>query len=295
MIKSSLTAFLLLSSLLVSAQSFRWDIGVNGGIANYFGDLASEPGTNSLKVYQKNTRYSFGGFARLRAAHKIGVSFHLNYILIAGADSLNKDSDRTSRNLSFRNNMFEGSARLEFYPVVTNDLGGKKRYTADLHLMLFGGLGLTYSNPQASLNGSWENLRPIQTEGVRYSALQPVIPLGFGAFSTFRAGRSRFKRHRLGVEVNWRLTFTDYLDDVSTSYVDNDAIREEHGDVAAKLADRRTGGDAGTTGGIRGNPNKNDNYATIMFSYSYLVGFQGSNFRKSRYNYGGGRKRRTKF
>jgi len=136
MIKSSLTALFVLCASFVSAQSYRWDIGGQVGLANYYGDLASDPGTNSLKFYQENTRYSMGFFARVRAAYRFGVNFQLNYILISGADSLNKDSDRTNRNLSFRNNMLEGAARLEYYPLIINDLGGKKRFTADLHVML---------------------------------------------------------------------------------------------------------------------------------------------------------------
>tara|TARA_B100000780_G_C21118223_1_gene452652 strand:- start:346 stop:1242 length:897 start_codon:yes stop_codon:yes gene_type:complete len=295
---STLFIALTLCALNSYAQSFKWDIGAQAGIANYFGDLASETGTNSLKLYQENTRYSGGLFARVRASYRLGVNFQLNYVYITGADSLNQESDRTSRNLNFRNQIIEGSTRLEYYPIIFNDVGGHKRYSCDFHLYLFAGLGLAYSNPQAEYNGGWEDLRPLQTEGVSYSAIQPVIPIGLGGFFTFKGRNQRFRRHRIGIEINWRKTFTDYLDDVSSTYINNQDILNDRGETAAALADRRPGSN-GNAGGIRGNPDDNDGYGTISVSYSFVLASGKRSFFRPRYNYTYGKSpgtsRKTKF
>jgi hypothetical protein len=288
----------MLLACFASGQAFKWDLGGQAGISNYFGDLAETTGTNSLKIYQQNTRFTVGGMARVRMAYRYGFNFQLNYLSITGADSLNPNSDRTSRNLSFRNNMIEAAARFEYYPLIFNDLGGKMRYAADLHLVVFAGLGFTYSSPQAEYNGSWENLRPLQTEGVSYSAVQPVMPLGFGTFVTFKGRSGKIRRHRIGIDVSYRLAFTDYLDDVSTTYVDNAQLRTSQGDMAADLADRRAN-TSGSAGGIRGNPEDNDGYGTITISYSYVIATGRGNFYRPKYNYIYGNspaaKRRVKF
>jgi hypothetical protein len=70
--------------------------------------------------------------------------------------------------------------------------------------------------------GDWVELRPLQTEGVEYSSFAIAIPLGVGL---------RYKLNRyfdLSFEVNYRQTFTDYIDDVSTFYRDLDELYPEN-------------------------------------------------------------------
>lgn len=57
-------------------------------------------------------------------------------------------------------------------------------------------------------------LRPLQTEGKAYSPIGVAIPFGLG----FRYKLA--KNWDLAFEVGWRYTFTDYLDDVSSTYGD---------------------------------------------------------------------------
>ena len=42
--------------------------------------------------------------------------------------------------------------------------------------------------------------------------------MGFGFFFTFK------RQHRIGLEFGWRLTFTDYMDDISTEYVSDEQL-----------------------------------------------------------------------
>jgi len=77
-----------------------------------------------------------------------------------------------------------------------------------------------------------------------------------------------------------RYTFSDYLDDVSTSYYFPDQIAAANGVEAGALSDRALDPSKGETGVIagagglfnyqqRGNPNYNDAYMFAIFSINY--------------------------
>ncbi|HRF81550.1 MAG TPA: hypothetical protein PL070_15850, partial [Flavobacteriales bacterium] len=59
------------------------------------------------------------------------------------------------------------------------------------------------------------------------------VPVGIGFHFTQR------RRHRFGMDLGWRTTFTDYLDDVSTTYKDPDLLPEGRGGLAFTLYDQR--------------------------------------------------------
>ncbi len=72
-------------------------------------------------------------------------------------------------------------------------------------------------------NGEWVDLKPLRTEGQglipgreEYKLTQLNIPMGIGVkyFLT--------ETFHVSSEVLHRKTFTDYIDDVSTNYVDPD-------------------------------------------------------------------------
>jgi hypothetical protein len=86
---------------------------------------------------------------------------------------------------------------------------------------MYGFAGITgyYHSPKAKDDrGKWTRLRPLHTEGIRYSAFQVAIPLGIGV---------RYKlslQWDLEVDLTYMFTFTDYLDDVSKSYPDPSSL-----------------------------------------------------------------------
>ena len=91
-----------------------------------------------------------------------------------------------------------------------------------LNFHAFAGVGLMYFNPKAKYQGEWYALHPLQTENKNYSLFQFVIPLGIGA----RIKLDPF--FNILIEGGYRLTFTDYLDDASsTRYVDVDLLKNE--------------------------------------------------------------------
>ena len=87
------------------------------------------------------------------------------------------------------------------------------RYLLDFKAYFFGGLAAFYNNPKAQLDGQWIALQPLNTENLdkKYSRIQMALPVGFGFYYTF----SRI--HRFGLNAAWRFTFTDYIDDASTT------------------------------------------------------------------------------
>jgi len=93
------------------------------------------------------------------------------------------------------------------------------------------------------------------------------FPVGFGVNMMLT------NNIKIGLDFSYRFTFTDYLDDVSTFYYDNDKLRALAGDAAADQADKSPGGNPNWTveGAIRGNPANNDAYLTAMASLTYVM------------------------
>ena len=116
-------------------------------------------------------------------------------------------------------------------------------------------------------------LQPLGTEGQGlngtrpYSRLSVALPFGAG----LRWKLSRY--HTLNFELGYRFTLTDYLDDVSTTYYNNQEIREARGAVAAYFADPsiKTLPDATRVGEKRGNPEHNDGYLVFSIQYVYKL------------------------
>lgn len=274
------------------AQQYLWDIGVKSGIANYFGDLEANTGTNSFQLFRPNTRWATGVFARKRLSYRLAMRFDLSYLRLSGADSLNLESGRTTRNLHFRNDIYETSWRMEFYPVIIDDVGWKRRFLVDFHLMGFVGVGAFWNNPKGEFQGDWHSLRPLRTEGRSYSPVQASIPMGIGFFFSFTDGRSKFRRHRVGIELSYRLLFTDYLDDVSDSYPNVENVEPglardlysrtwELNQPGVPQSERRFPGE----GRQRGNPDDNDAFAAITISYSYVLRTGNRGKYRPKYNY----------
>lgn len=207
--------FIFLSSF--SYGQYLTDYGFSVGASNYLGDIGGGEGTRRDFVMDMKfnaTRWNLGGFYRYRISPKIGIKGTLNYIRLSGDDANTTYPYRRGRNLNFKNDMFELAAIGELYIYKVNDVGGTGRYTSDFNLYLFGGAGLFYSNPKGqAANGDWIALQPLQTEGVAYNKFNFSIPVGVGFYYTIN------RKYRLGMEINWRTTFTDYIDDVSTVYI----------------------------------------------------------------------------
>ncbi len=282
---------------LQEAQSqYAWDFGIHLGGSNYLGEMGGKDQPRRDFVWDMKlgqTRWAVGGFARRRLNRLISLNAGLMYLRIQGADVLTEYRPRRGRNLNFRNDMFELYLRPEITLYQDNDLGGRGRYRTDFRLFGYAGIGVYYHNPQGQLNneGTFIDLRPLNTELTDYSQIGLTVPVGIGFHFT------KQRRHRFGFDFGWRTTFTDYLDDVSSTYADPALLPS---DLAVQMANQHGYAYAQEptlphprnyeAGAIRGDPTNNDSYLTMTLTYSYVLRGQ-SNFYRQRYNWIRGSKR----
>jgi len=255
--KKVICCILLLFPLLAGAQSFynfqrQRSLILTGGIgtASYFGDL-KDPG----ELIDVKPTFSIG--LRQHFTPHISIRSELTVFTLKGNDKSSEDAARQKRNLSFKATNFELNVVGMF------DLFPRGRYfyqRPGINFYGLAGIGVMYMNPKAELDGETYALQPMRTENVKYARVQPVIPYGIGA---------RFKVNpflNVGIEGVWRLTFTDYLDDVSTVHQDKtgwDPIR-------AELSDRSEGMVYGP-GSIRGDSKDKDNYYILQLRVNYYL------------------------
>lgn len=292
-----MTAFII-GFLSNSYSQYNTDYGISVGASNYLGEFGGGEGEGRGFVSDLElsyTRWALGGFLRTKISNNISTKISLNYIRLSGDDVKSDNPGRRGRNLNFKNDMFELLLNGEFYIYKVNDVGGSGRYSTDFNLYLFGGIGLFYSSPKGqTTDGDWVLLKPLQTEGVSYNSLNFAIPLGIGFYYTFE------RKYRLGLEIGWRTTFTDYIDDASTFYAnDYDGISNKTDQKLLDQINTETGEEIGLlptnfdAGSKRGDPENNDAYMTATVNFSLAIKGK-SKFSKSRHSYilGGKRRRR---
>lgn len=164
--------------------------------------------------------------------------------MLKGNDALTNEIIRHSRNLHFRSLYFELAQRLEFIVLANEKFGARYRIKGlkfmrekNDQVYLFAGVGATYFNPKALYNGKWTALRPLKTEGQSlpdgakaYMPITLAIPMGIG----LRLGINRM--WRIGLEVAYVKTFSDYIDDVGGTYYDPAILAQEVGQESAYLS-----------------------------------------------------------
>ena len=267
---------LFISLPLLSFSQFHWDIGGTLGASNYLGDIGGKDQTRrdfvaDLKFSQTHIAGSI--FARYKVSQNFSMRSAFTYGRISGNDALSTNPGRAGRNLSFRNDLLELSATGEFCFLRIMDVGHGYRYTNDFKAYVFGGVAGLYSNPKAEYMGKWYALQPLRTENVAYNRFQLALPAGAGFYYTID------KQQRIGWELGWRTTFTDYLDDISTVYADPSGMSQ----IGSKLANRNdelqpytAGSDLPAPqnydpGSKRGDPTHNDSYMFSSVNYSYVI------------------------
>jgi hypothetical protein len=286
----TLVIVLFFTGSALQAQ-YLWDYGFAVGAANYLGDIGGKEQTRRdfvVDMKMAKTRWNLAGFVRYKVHPKFSAKLELNYLRIAGDDKLTTNLARNARNLNFRNDMFDLLLTGQFMFYENNDLGSSYRFKLGFRSYIFAGIGGFYSNPKANYNGTWVKLRPLQTEGVNYKAVGFCIPAGVGFNFTYR------KKYRFGFELNWRTTFTDYLDDVSRGWGDPSQM-DAMGAALSNRTDELNPNDypddyflnygydpVNNPGNKRGDPTHKDSYLTMNVSYSYVLRGKSS-FYRSRY------------
>lgn len=223
--------------LLAFGQSDKrhHEIGLWVGASNYHGDLQHEwvpTGIKEGKTYQP----SGGLIYKYYFNPSLGLRFGASYIRITAADSLSPVRADQLRNLSFANNIVEayGAVEWNFLPLDFH------RFKVSPYL--FAGIGAFYGSPFAEdRDGKKVQLRDLGTEGQGlpnypdrkiYPLVNPMFPIGGGVkffvSNTFM----------ISAEVGLRYTATDYLDDVSRTYVNMDTLMAYRGQASVDMSYR---------------------------------------------------------
>lgn len=253
---------LLCASWAVKAQVS--ELGITGGLTYYIGDL------NTKHYY--NAKPAFGLVYRYNFNERYAFRLQGLYSRLEAFDSDSPDPNAQYRNLSFTTSLIEVAGLLEinFFPYRAGK--EKKSWTP----FIFLGAAYFRVNPQADLNGVRFDLAPLGTEGQGTSAgANEPYALDNLAYP-FGAGL-KFNLKRVDIQLEWglRKTKTDYIDDVSGSYVDNAVLEFENGDLSAALADRtgadRSNGDP-NAGRARGDGKTTDWYQYTGLSITILLG-----------------------
>ncbi len=248
----------------------------HAGNSNYQGDLQEK-------------RYTF---KQSRSAFSFGVAYELtDHINLRGLfmlttlhadDKDNADIALRERNLNFWTNIQELSFTGQYF------LFNTSRAKVDPYVSL--GVALFHFNPYTyDKAGQKYYLQPLGTEGQGlaaypdrkpYALTQWAIPFGGGVRIQVNDG------FRLGVELGMRRLFTDYLDDVSTSYADLTALLSGRGPKAVELAFRTGELHGGTTpyppaGAKRGSPKFKDWYYTTALTANFRINGREARFGRT--------------
>lgn len=256
----------LLLSMTTIVKSQRHELGLFVGGSYYIGDI-------NPKKHFAQPNLAFGGVYRYNFTPHWAVKFNAYHGKIEGDDAVIKHY--RSRNLSFRSNLTEIGATVElnFFKYMT----GNKQMPASP--FIFAGLSYYRFNPQALYQGEWYNLQPLGTEGQGTTAYPDRLPYSLGGISIPFGVGAKFslgKNISLGLEWGMRKTFTDYLDDVSTTYPDLVILSAENGPIAAALSDRTIWGigevPTPNVGKQRGDSSNNDWYSFAGVTFTFKFG-----------------------
>jgi hypothetical protein len=258
MLKNKLL-FVFLIIFIFNAQAQRWKkfrYEVIGGIGgtNFLGELggSDKDGTHFARDLKLSMTRPLIDFAlRYQINPHFSVKSSLVFGMLRGDDNVTDNPFRSYRNLSFRSPILEFSCHAEYWPIREKfkytryslkrkkNLQSFKASKIKIYPYLFGGVGVFYFNPQAKYHGVWYDLQPLGTEGQgmlptrqKYKRTQICIPVGIGFKFPF------YRKFLIGIEYGSRITFTDYIDDVSTTYYDPKLLNRGRTVMSAILSDR---------------------------------------------------------
>ncbi|MBS4012285.1 MAG: hypothetical protein KGZ97_00810 [Bacteroidetes bacterium] len=292
-------------------------LGLGG--TGFMGDLggSTKEGSQYMRDYNFSSMRPVGllGY-RYFFIQDAAVRGHLAFGYISGDDShIKLDGPaspddviaahyRLNRNLNFRSPILELGVQAEYYFLRAYQMGARYRrltkargwFGYNFSAYAFLGINGFYFNPQgkfesANYKGSvaaedlpsdgWYSLRPLKTEGQDYfstrSQYSPVsisIPFGLGAIFVINRQLS------VGLEYGFRTTWTDYIDDVSRTYVDPAIYSEMYAGDPHKIALAEyfsnptigiLGDNATYPGQQRGNPHNTDAYMFTLITVYYNV------------------------
>jgi hypothetical protein len=299
---------LFLSLTIISAPSYsqsittgngKWEIGLGFGPMFFLGDLGGSAGVGKRFVKDLDfplTKLSKNLYANYYAAEWLGFRLALNHGTLQGDDAQapNKggaEEDRLLRNLHFKTSVLEGYIAAEIYPTVFLEKYDERKGKFRPYGIV--GIGMMKYKPKAMLDGQWVELQPLRLEGQGmaeypnskpYKLVQKEVPMGFGFKYYIK------ENMYVGLELLHRQLFTDYIDDVSTGYIDpilfDSYLSAADAAKAKRLYYRGTyAGAVSSPQNIqtyqRGDPTENDAFFSTILRFGWRLGdFESNRQRK---------------
>lgn len=236
-----------------------YELGVCLGGSQYYGDL-----NDGFKPQDPGITVGF--LARKNFNNRISLRGGLSYANVSANDSNSNNNFNRNRNLSFKSNIIDATAAMEFNFFPYEHGSTDEWYTP----YIFGGLSVFRFNPKAELNGETYELQPLGTEGQglgdEYSRVNAALTIGGGLKWDINYDWS------LNLEFSYHSTRTDYLDDVSTVYPNFTTLRNQRGETAVDLSDRSLIDGIGIPGRQRGDSTSKDKYVFLSIGIMRYFG-----------------------
>ena len=283
-------------------QRYEWVTGL--GATQFLGDVGGRNQIGSdwfFDMDAASTRYVANVGFRYAISQYVFVKTGLSFGEVSGDDRYTQEPFRNNRNIHFRSPVVEWATQIEVswmrestgsrYKI--RRVRGRGKKGSRVFVYGFAGVALLYMNPMAKYDGKWHSLRKLNTEGQgfvpsrnQYSNWQFTIPFGVGMKYSID------KKSSIGLEYGLRKTFTDYMDDVSTSYVYTKEgerrgsipadVLAQWDDVSRALADPSLapvpqgidvfqGACSTCPGQQRGDPTDLDSYMFLMITYQRKI------------------------
>ncbi|MFN8245641.1 MAG: hypothetical protein U0T56_04550 [Ferruginibacter sp.] len=266
-----------------------FEVGASVGAMNCFTDLGGKKGIGKRFIKDLNlgkTEMAMGAYFSVMYKYAIGLRLEASFGKVGAYDSILAKVPTTdiararyNRNLHFRSNITEFSLMAEMHPLfMFIDWSWREQEPPRYSPYLLAGIGYYSFNPQAQLGRRWVDLQPLSTEGQGfpeypdrqvYKLKQINFPVGIGVKYELSSILN------LRGEFVYRILNTDYLDDVSTTYIDPQAflnnLPANTAATAIELSDRQRNKITGP-GGKRGSPAEKDSYFTFNLKLGLMIG-----------------------
>lgn len=252
--------FFLIANFNLSSQNY---FTVGAGITGYDGDI---PSLNTNSVLKSEKGLSLSISYRKAFSPLVSAKVAFEYLTIKGNDNIASREVIQQRNLRFETSIIDGEIGLIIYPL---------KPIANINTYFGLGISTFFYNPTTDLNGTKYNLRDYGTEGQligtsntkSYSNFGYSLPITIG--HEFPIGNNS----SIYLELKYRITQSDYLDDVSSIYRDPEDLLTSNSldpNITLQLADRS--GEISpdllhTPGSQRGNPDLNDRFLSLTLGF----------------------------
>lgn len=270
----------------VTESTAHMEVGLTVGPSNFLGDLGGNLGRGTTFLKDNNiqmTKLTFGAYLLYHPNEVLSFRLGVNFGSLEGDDAIIKgkgglEEARKIRNSNFKSKFKEVLLFAEVYPLVFLEEDPSDTYKK-FRPYLVGGIGAFTFNPQGfdPVSNQWVYLKPLRTEGQgfaefpdrkEYKLTQMNLPFG-GGIKYYLSDKVN-----VSFEIIHRKTFSDYIDDVSTNYIDpalfSNYMPAAQAQLAARMANK-TGGQF-LPGDKRGTPKNNDAYYSAGFKLGIRLG-----------------------